>query len=189
MPVNVRRRTINLLDPIGMPSDTWSIIYNWVFNVGRYMMLTIEIIVLIVFFSRFILDKQNHDLTQDINDKTLILANQSLREEEVRYRNTQTLLSDVTKLNTSQPINSEEISLIVSSIPSSLTLDKFSFSTNKLSIVLLGTDIEVIRDYEFSLRQNTRYKDVTFTVSKSGTSKEQYDVIVAFVINSDEEEK
>lgn len=186
---NTKKRTINLLEPIGAPSDTWSSIYTWVFNVGRYLMLGIEIIVLLVFFSRFVLDKQNHDLTEEINDKASILSNQSLREEEVRFKNTQVLLNDIIKLGEQQVINSNEISLLLSSVPSGLTLDRFSFSGTKISLFLLGNDIKVVRDYEFALRQNTRYTGVSFTVSKSGANKVDYDVLASFTLNSGENEK
>ncbi|MBI2357276.1 hypothetical protein HYV12_04465 [Candidatus Dojkabacteria bacterium] len=189
MPSKVNRRTINLLEPIGTPSDTWSVIYNWVFNVGRYLMLSIEVIVLVVFFSRFILDKQNHDLTEEINDKAFILSNESLRNQEIKFRNTQLLLNDITKLSNNQLLNSEEISLLLSSIPEELTLDKFSFSGTKISLFLTGDEIKDIRDYEFSLRQDTRYKDVSVTVSKSGANQTVYDVGVSFSLISDEDKK
>ncbi|KKR05522.1 MAG: hypothetical protein UT34_C0002G0029 [candidate division WS6 bacterium GW2011_GWF2_39_15] len=183
------KKTINLLDSIGTPSDTWTAIYLWVFNIGRYIMLGIEIVVLAVFFSRFVLDKQNHDLTEEINDKTVILSNKAFRDDEVRYRNLQTLLSDVTTLSEDQPLNSEQISALTSAVPNGLTLDKFAFSDTKVSMSLLGSKLNVIKDYEFSLRQNPRYKNVNFTVSRSGINKTDFDVSVSFALNFEEDQK
>lgn len=187
MPAKIKRRTINLLEPIGVPADTWTAIYAWVFNVGRYLMLAIEIIVLVVFFSRFVLDKQNHDLTEEINDKAFLLSNQNFRLEEVRYKNTHLVLNDIYRLSNGQPLNSEDIALLLSSVPSGLTLDKFSYNNGRVSLTVIGSNIATIRDYEFSLRQNTNYENVTFTVSKAGSNKVDYDVVISLSIKLQED--
>ena len=48
-------KAINLLDPVYSPHDTFSKAYDWMVNIGKYLLIFVEIIVLGVFFSRFIL--------------------------------------------------------------------------------------------------------------------------------------
>jgi hypothetical protein len=188
MPKIPERATINLLDPMGPPSDAWTAAFNWVTKVGRYILISVEIIVLTVFFARFFLDKINNDLTEEINDKVEILSNQTLREDEIKYRNLHTLFADVNKLNDNQTVNSTEVSSVLSSVPQDLTLDKFAFTAGRFSLTLLSTDFENIKDYEFSLRQNPKYSDVSLTVSKSGQSTSEIEVAVSFSLSSLTEE-
>lgn len=184
MPKTSERRTINLLDPMGPPSDAWTAAYNWVTKIGRYILVSIEIIVLVVFFARFFLDRINNDLTEEINDKVEILSNQTLREDELKYRNLHLIFSDINKLNEGQKINSTEVSAVLSNVPSNLSLDKFAFTAGRFSLTLLSTDFEAIKDYEFSLRQNPKYSDVSLTVSKSGQTSSEIEVAVSFTLSS-----
>lgn len=177
-----KKRTINLLEPLGQPSDAWTAIYNWVLNVGRYMMLIIEIVVLAVFFSRFILDRKNNELTAQINDNVTILSNKQFRSQEVFFQNLQSLFSDINTIKKTQPINSTQVSTVLSSIPSTLRVESFSFENSRVSMNISGTDIDVIKNYEFSLRQNPQYGQVSFTVSRSGVNNKVYTVSLSFNI-------
>ncbi len=180
-----KKKTINLLEPIGQPNDAWTAAYNWVLNIGRYMMLSVEILVLIVFFSRVFLDRQNNDLTGQINDNVTILSNSQFRNQEVFFQNLHSIFFDITTLKAIQPINSSLISSVLSSIPAGLTVENFTFDTNKVSMNVSGTDINVIKNYEFSLRQNPQYDQVAFTVSRSGLSTSVYTVSISFnILNS-----
>ncbi len=175
-----KKRSINLLESIGAPNDAWTSIYNWVTKIGRYLLVSVELIVLAVFFARFFLDRVNNDLTDSINVKVEILSNQNLREEEIKYRNLQMVLGDIDKLQRGQKINSSEVSSILSSVPDGLILDKYAYSDGRVSLNLIGTDFETIKNYEFSLRQNPEYVDVNVTVSKSGVSNSDIDVAITF---------
>jgi hypothetical protein len=188
MPKSSEAKSINLLEPMGPPSDAWTAAYNWVSKIGRYLLVSIEIIVLTVFFARFFLDKINNDLTDEINDKVDILSNETLRNDELKYRNMHLLFSDINKLNDNQPTNSTEVSSVTSSVPKDLTLDKFSFNSGRFSLTLLSTDFEAIKDYEFALRQNPKYSDVNVTISKTGQTSSDIEVAVSFVLTSSVQE-
>lgn len=177
-----KQSSINLLEPINQPNDTWTSLYNWVFKIGRYLLLGIEILVLIVFFSRFVLDKVNNDLTDEINDKVAILSNKQFRADEFKYRNIQSLLSDVTLVNKQQVLGSSYVASVLSSIPSGLTLSRYSYDSNRVTMNVLGSDLEIIRNYEFSLRQNSTYSNILFTITKSGLANAQFDVGISFNI-------
>lgn len=177
-------RTINLLEPINQPSDVWTTIYTWVFRVGRYLLVGIEGLLLVVFFARFTLDGINGNLTEKINDKVEVLSNKDFRDQEVKYRNLQVLFSDINLLERRQALNSSDISEVISGVPNKLTLDKFSYNSGRVSLNIKSTDINAVKDYEFSLRQNPKYSGVSITVSKSGSNSTELAVTVSFNISS-----
>lgn len=182
LPMATKRRTIDLLNPINPPADIWTNIYNWVFKVGRYILVGVEALLLIVFFSRFVMDEINNDLTKDINDKVTLLSNSQFRSQEIKYRNIHTLLLDVKDLEKKQVINSTLVAEIVSGVPSTLTLETFSFNNDKVSMNINTSNIKSVKDYEFSLRQNNKIKDVVVTLSKTGNSTSTLDVSITFNI-------
>ena len=59
-------QSINFLEAIYSPSDVWSNAYVWLVNIGKYMLIAVEVVVLGVFFSRFVLDRKNNDLTEEV---------------------------------------------------------------------------------------------------------------------------
>lgn len=180
LPMASKRKTIDLLNPINPPADLWTSIYNWVFNVGRYILVGVEAMLLIVFFSRFVMDEISNDLTSEINDKVNLLSNAQFRSQEIKYRNIHSLLSDVKILESKQVINSSIIAEITSGVPGKLTLETFSFNNDKVSLNMKTTDLKVVKDYEFSLRQNSKIKDVVVTLSKTGTNTSVVDVSITF---------
>ncbi len=181
------RKTINLLEPLGQPSDAWTAIYNWVLRIGRYLLVSVEVIVLAVFFARFILDRRNNDLTEEINDKVDLLSDQTLREEEIKYRNLQVLFGDVDKIRKAQTISSSEVAAVISGIPNAIRLDNFTYNKGRITLTLKSSNFNTVRDYEFSLRQNPRYSDVNFTVSKSGSSGSEIEVSTSFIISASQD--
>lgn len=186
LPMAAKKRTIDLLNPINPPADIWTNIYNWVFKVGRYILVGVEAMLLVVFFSRFVMDEINNDLTKDINDKVTLLSNGEFRSREIKYRNIHTLLLDVKDLEKKQVINSTLVAEIVSGVPSSLTLETFSFNNDKVSMNINTTTIKSVKDYEFSLRQNNKIKDVVVTLSKTGNTGSELDVSITFnIVRSD----
>ena len=56
------KKSINFLDPVTTSEDVLGNAYVWLFNIGKYLLLVVEMIVLGVFFARFTLDKKNNDL-------------------------------------------------------------------------------------------------------------------------------
>lgn len=177
-----KRKSIDLLNPINPPTDVWTTIYNWVFTVGRYLLVGIEALLLVVFFSRFVMDEINSKLTDEINDKVAILSDSEFRSREALYTNIHSVLTDVKIISDKQEINSEVIAQITSAVPGSLSMDTFSYNKDRVSMNLKSTDLKSIKDYEFSLRQNTRFKDVIVTLRKSDANSSEIDVSISFSV-------
>lgn len=160
-------QSIDFLQPSYSPTDIWSTAYIWLTNIGKYLLIAVEVLVLGVFFSRFILDRQNNDLTEEVNAKVTLLSNESWKKNAAIYENYQYLLSDIKLVQSKQVINSVKISELMSGIPSSLYLSSFSYSVNKVSLRLISNSLNSIKDYEASLKNNPNYSDVVFSIDKS----------------------
>ena len=53
-------QSIDFLQPVYSPTDIWSNAYMWLTEVGKYLLIAVEVIVLGVFISRFVLDKKKN---------------------------------------------------------------------------------------------------------------------------------
>lgn len=170
-------KTINLLNPVTRPDDTWSRVYDWIFNLGKYLLVGVQLIVLAVFFSRFWIDKSNNDLTDNINDQVETLSIPILKQGEIRYNNLHALLADINTINTTQKINSTVLGSIIETVPNNIALDRFSFNEDTVSMTLIATDFATLYAYESSLKQNPLYKDVTLNLKKdSGDSNIEFSI-------------
>lgn len=169
---------INLLDPVYSPNETFVKVYEWLTSVGKYLLIAVEIIALGVFMSRFVLDKKNNDLTEEINDKTALLNTEPWKTNNVLYENYHKLLADTSVVSGKQELNSDIVSEIVSGIPLTLSLQSFSLSDRRVSLTFSAGNLGDVRIYESSLKENQQYEDVTFNISK-----EESDIKVTISFN------
>lgn len=177
-------KSINLLEPINSPTDAFSKLYEWVFKVGRYLLVFVEIGVIGVFVARFIMDGMNNDLKKQVNDKVKILSQTEFRTNEIRYRNLQKLFTDIDTLDqgNGQKINSQEISAILDSIPRNIKLENFSYNDSRVSSTFSASSFEDVKSYEAFLKQNTKYSDVKLNLEKTGDSQSDITFSVTYQI-------
>ena len=162
-------KSINFLEPVYAPNDIWSNAYIWLVEVGKYLLILVELIVLGVFFSRFVLDKKNNDLTEEINNKIVLLSNENWKKNASLFSNYQVLFADAKKVREGQEINSTTISELLSGVPSSLTLENIAYSNEgKVSINIRSVNLETVKNYESALKNNPDYYDVRFNITKDG---------------------
>jgi hypothetical protein len=92
-----KKEEINLLPQRGFESTTTGRILAWVLSSFRIIVIVTEIIVMVAFLSRFWLDAQNTDLTEELDRKQAVLASSLNFEKE--FKDTQKRLeiySDLT---------------------------------------------------------------------------------------------
>jgi hypothetical protein len=162
-------KSINFLDALYSPNDLWSNAYVWLVNIGKYLLIAVQVVVLGVFFSRFVLDRKNNDLTEDINNKVVLLSNENWKKNSILFENYQTLLLDTKKVREGQEVNSTAVSELLSGIPSSLSLENFSFNEGRVSFHLVTSNLDSVKNYESALKNNPNYYDVKFAISKDKT--------------------
>lgn len=162
---------VNLLPREDLDKKAIGKFLKWILSYGRYIIITVELVVFLVFFSRFIYDRQLADLRDEITQKQAIVASASDFEKKIRsihHRIDQAKSLDKSRLEyltilhtleqlTPQDITFHEILLkeaTLSLTGSALTNESFAKfllnlkSTEKLSNVSLD---EVGRDEETGL--------------------------------------
>jgi len=162
-------KSINLLDPVYSPHDTFSKAYDWMVNIGKYLLIFVEIIVLGVFFSRFILDRKNNNLTEEIENQLALLRTEPWKTNNIIFANYQKLLSDIKIVKNGQKLNSSVVSEIVSGVPITLSLKSFSLNGEKVFLNFTTSNLGEVKIYESSLKENSNYSDVRFSISKEDT--------------------
>jgi hypothetical protein len=172
-------KSINFMEPVTRPTDIWANAYEWVFQVGKYMLIVVEVIALGVFIARFVVDEQNNDLTRDINDQVTILSGGSWKQDSLTFENIQNLLGDVERIEQGQKRNSVQINEIRNGIPYGLKVESFSFNNGRVSLSLQTTDFQSFKDYESAIKNNPQYNQVSFSTTKDGSV---FDIRVSFVI-------
>lgn len=177
-------KSINLLDPVAPPEDMWEKLYDWLFNFGKYILISVEAIVLVVFIARFSLDRKNNDLTDQINAQVATLEQPKYRQDELKFKNFHELLREIKKVSDNQQVNSTVITSILNSVPAYLDLQNVSYSSGTVSIVFTADSFEDVKKYESLLRTNPLYEDLNLNLSKSGDKNSKVDFAVTFNIKS-----
>ena len=173
-------KSINFLEPVNTPTDGWGNTIDWVSQIGKGLLVVVEIVVVGVFASRFILDKQNNDLADEVNSKVSVLENDTWKQNTVKYDNLQKLLVDISAIQVGQKLNSTVIAEITGNIPTTLNVKSFSVNGTRVSLSIETTDFKALKEYEDSLKNNQYYSDVKFNIVKSDSDLE---VSVNFVSN------
>lgn len=180
-------QSINLLTPVNTPEDTWERLYDWLFSVGKYILIGVQIVVLSVFVARFLYDRRNNDLTQEVNSLSATLADDFFRNSEIRYNNWHRLFNDMNIISDEQPINSTVVASVIESVPSDVQLLDISYISGRVSMNLTAGDFQAIQRYESLLKKNSNYdqQSLKVTLNKSGTEESNIDFSIAFNISEE----
>jgi len=123
-----KKQQVNLLPEKGFTSTTTGRVLTWILSTFRIIVIVTEIIVMIAFLSRFWLDAQNTDLSEEIEQKKAILVASADFEKE--FRQTQERLQIYSGLTLNKVQNSSVISQITKLVPDD-TILKAIHITNK----------------------------------------------------------
>jgi hypothetical protein len=81
------KKGFNLLKPQLEPPTVWTKIYDWVLGTARVIIIVVQIIVVIAFAIRMVVDVQSKNLDREIVAKESVLS--SLQESELRFKKIQ----------------------------------------------------------------------------------------------------
>jgi Tfp pilus assembly protein PilN len=113
-------------------SPFWKKFIYWSTNIGRIVIIGTQLIVLSAFFTRFFLDRQIIDLSEEIKTKQTIIKSTS--ELESTFRTTQDQLSSIKILKQKQNKYAETLKTFIQKVPQENSLQKIQVSENKLKI-------------------------------------------------------
>jgi len=173
-------KSLNLLHETGKPVNTWDKIYTWVFAVGRYVIIGVELIVLLGFVARFSLDRQRNDLKDSIDAKVGMLEAQT--DVEANLRRVQATLASFSSMIENQKIISTQFNKIQGKIPSDVDVSSFSISQTSIGISCSAPSYEVVQGFESDLRDDPDYSSVKISLKKSGSGDTtvEFDVSISY---------
>ena len=178
-------RSINLVETINPPGDTFTIFYEWTFRIGKYLLIFVQAIVIVVFLIRLSVDRINNDLTTDINTQIDFLMQEEFRKNEGKYRNLQVFFDDLSRLESTHVVNAKKIVSVLDSIPSEINLETFSFNNNRVGnkFTIPRESYSTLISYENFLKQNPNLSEVRLNLEYKD---EVIEFSVNYLINSEE---
>jgi len=127
-----KRKDINLL-----PKEKWEKglvgkLLKWILNIGRYVVVFTELIVIGAFLYRFSLDRKITDLKEEMDQKKAVIV--SYGDFEDNFRRLQLKINTIKSTNESK-ISSEEILSIISQMtPMDTIYDSINISLEEISL-------------------------------------------------------
>ncbi len=134
-----KKQTPVSLDINLMPKDPFfetmvGRVLSWTLSVGRYVVIFTQLVVVLSFATRFVLDRQVTDLNTSINQKKMAI--ESYEDLEKQFLFIQQQITDIKQLQ--QESNLMEIfPLLNETIPSNIILDDLTIRRNE--VVFAGT--------------------------------------------------
>ena len=145
-------------------------VLNWALTFGRYIIIGTEIVVLVVFLSRFKLDRDRIDLKDSITEKQKILA--TLAPINQNVTRLQTRLSEIKRIEEGQGTATAALPNRAPLTPTSITYKSIIATGDKLTIIgnTLGT--ADISQFVASLKASPIFKEDTVSLEKIERSSE-----------------
>lgn len=129
------KKEISLLPDKDNPNSLSGRLLAWISNVGRYVIVFTELIIIGIFFSRFSLDRTNSDLSEAIRQKRAMLN--STRQFEKDYGILQEKIKTIKNFNEEDNDYGNKIIYLADRTPSDIIYENLSL--NKVNGVLTAS--------------------------------------------------
>lgn len=174
-------KSINLMDTVNPPGDTFTIFYEWSFKIGKYLLIFVQILVIAVFVMKLTVDRINNDLTRDINTRVDLLTADDMQKNEIKYRMLEVLFLDLEELDSDRERNARRVVSVLDNIPDEISLENYSFSENRITGSFVADTLSDVRSYESFLKQSPEYANVSLSLEKTAAD----DGIIEFNVSYD----
>lgn len=152
MPAKNRKiPSVNLLPTDEGDQNLVSRIIRWILGTFRVLVISVELLVIVGFLSRFYLDSRNSDLTDEMNQKKALL--ESYLPFENDFKTAQKRLSVFQTFAYSQPQLSEYLTQLTKHLPGDLQLTRISRNGKEVSILVVGRNESSISAYAAAVRK------------------------------------
>ena len=174
-PTKATKTTIEFVPQESWEKTNFGKFLKWLLNVGRWIVIITELIVIMAFISRFKLDRDLTNLNEKIKQKQAIIN--SSKDFEKDFRFLQKKLLTIEGLNKLQ-INSDKILAIFSQItPAGIQLSGFNINEKKEIGLIASADSEVTFAFFLkNLKGEPQLKNLA--LDKISISEEQFGKIV-----------
>ena len=152
------KNKINLLPQKGLASTTAGRILVWILSTFRIIVIITELMVMVAFLSRFWLDAENTDLSEELAQKQAVLA--ASQGFERKFKKTQAQLAIFSELTTQEELYSNSLNAIRVSLPDDLFLIAISFSEESVTIESATPNERSIQQLLVNLSSKDLFKEV-----------------------------
>lgn len=149
---------VNLLPEKGFASTTTGRILTWILSTFRVIVILTELVVVAAFFSRFWLDAQNTDLTEEIEQKKIIISSSGAFEDE--FRDVQNRLIVYENFSKNKEVVQEKLESIRINIPEDVLTESILFETDKIQITGRSASEQSIQQYIVNLEESGLFENV-----------------------------
>lgn len=161
------RKLINLLPQEEFASSTFGRILTWVLSSFRIIVIMVDVLVMMAFFSRFWLDARSNDLDDLVKQKQSLISASSDFEDE--FKQIQKKLAVFSVVAKSEKGYGDYIKTLTSLLPNSTSLASLSFADNELSLKGVSPDESGIAQFITNLEASESFQDtVLFQVGGEG---------------------
>lgn len=147
----------NLLQDAVRPADSWDKINEWVTNVGRIIVMVVELVVIVSFAARVVIDTQTKNLTEREAVNAQALA--AFKDRELNFRDKQQRFENYKTMWDGASSYATIVQDVASPLPAGVTDLNIAISGNLISISGEASANEV-RNFENRLKGSNKYADV-----------------------------
>jgi hypothetical protein len=163
-----KRRVFNLLKPYQPPPSGWERVYSWVVGKAKVIMVIVEILVVITFIGKVLVDYQAKNLDDRIKAQELIL--QRAAPVEPILRKLQSKANAYSLIWSKSSSYSALLNEVNSYIPTMSTKLAVDFSGENITISGQA-DYNTLAEIERRMKQSPRFANAVITqLSTSGTN-------------------
>jgi Tfp pilus assembly protein PilN len=161
MAAHKKESQINLLPKDTFAESPLGKVLHWMLTTFRIMVIVVEMIVMLAFFSRFWLDAKNADLNDEIKQKTAQIQAYSTFEQQ--YKAIQNRLKIFQALATDNKFFSSSLNTISSYMPPDVFISTYTASGNSITLSGLSPSEQSIAQFIANLENNQNITDVQLT--------------------------
>ena len=140
---------------------------KWTLNVGRYIVIATEVVVVVAFISRFKLDRDLTNLHEEIKKKqTIIEANHEFQQN---FLFLQTRLNTISQIENEQAITATAVENLVPLIPQDVSLSNLICSGPTVSMTATALSESGLATFINNLRNSPKFSQVQLSGISTGT--------------------
>ncbi|HOZ80982.1 MAG TPA: hypothetical protein PK370_02050 [Candidatus Woesebacteria bacterium] len=177
------KKEISLLPAEENANSFQSRFLRWLTSTGRFVIVFTELIVIMAFASRFVLDRKNSDLSEVLRQQKAII--ESTADFEKEYQQLQQRLSFIKSFYANQPDYKSKITTLVSSTPPDIVFDSLKIETKDKDIVadlsVKAFDETGIINFITNLSTNPDIKQVTIKTIEKKSKDNNYTINIGIV--------
>lgn len=156
---------VNLLPKEDIEKHAIGKFLKWTLSYGRFIIIVVELIVFLVFFSRFIYDQKLADINERVEQKQAIVASAADFEEKIRE--IQTRIEQVKSLDEGRTVYLTILAKLKQIVPTDMVFTKLDFEEEKLTIEGQTSTNESFAKFIIALKSDELFSEISIeTVGK-----------------------